>query len=180
MFNKQIHFESKLMWKSYDPSLNGCHLFTLSRLVTSCHIRVSHILPYQCCSHLVLSGSLTSCPIRVSGLLTSCLIIFAHHALCPITYCWHLICQGCDTGDIFCLNFITSIINSLCTVLMFYFMTFELSLWYFLLWFQCDKHQPALVKLICEELKISPEQMMDFELCLADTQPAVCINLRLL
>ncbi|XP_076093423.1 aspartyl aminopeptidase-like isoform X2 [Mytilus galloprovincialis] len=37
---------------------------------------------------------------------------------------------------------------------------------------QCDKHQPALVKLICDELKISPDQMMDFELCVADTQPA--------
>lgn len=39
--------------------------------------------------------------------------------------------------------------------------------------FQCDKHQPALVKLICDELGITADQMMDFELCVADTQPAV-------
>nr|XP_022343582.1 aspartyl aminopeptidase-like [Crassostrea virginica] len=35
-----------------------------------------------------------------------------------------------------------------------------------------DKHQPLLVNLICNKLKIQPEQMRDFELCLADTQPA--------
>lgn len=35
-----------------------------------------------------------------------------------------------------------------------------------------DKHQPLLVKLICDKLNIQPEQMLDFELCLADTQPA--------
>ncbi|XP_062610409.1 aspartyl aminopeptidase-like [Saccostrea cucullata] len=34
-----------------------------------------------------------------------------------------------------------------------------------------DKHQPLLVKLICDALNIQPEQMLDFELCLADTQP---------
>ncbi|XP_046358777.2 aspartyl aminopeptidase-like isoform X2 [Haliotis rufescens] len=37
---------------------------------------------------------------------------------------------------------------------------------------QAEKHAPALVKLICEELNIKPDQMLDFELCLADTQPA--------
>ncbi|XP_033726283.1 aspartyl aminopeptidase-like isoform X1 [Pecten maximus] len=37
---------------------------------------------------------------------------------------------------------------------------------------QCLKHQPLLVKLICDELGIKPEQMLDFELCVADTQPA--------
>lgn len=41
---------------------------------------------------------------------------------------------------------------------------------------QKDKHQPLLVKLICDKLNIQPEQMMDFELCLADTQPAVSIS----
>ncbi|XP_041371605.1 aspartyl aminopeptidase-like [Gigantopelta aegis] len=38
---------------------------------------------------------------------------------------------------------------------------------------QADKHHPALIKILCEELKINPEQILDFELCLADTQPAV-------
>ncbi len=38
---------------------------------------------------------------------------------------------------------------------------------------QADKHQPALINLICEQLNTQPEQIMDFELCLADTQPAV-------
>lgn len=38
---------------------------------------------------------------------------------------------------------------------------------------QASKHPPLLVSLLCDELKISPEQMLDFELCLADTQPAV-------
>lgn len=35
------------------------------------------------------------------------------------------------------------------------------------------KHSPLLVKMLCEELGVSAEQIMDFELCLADTQPAV-------
>ena len=39
--------------------------------------------------------------------------------------------------------------------------------------FQADKHHPALIKLLCDELKIKPEQIVDFDLCLADTQPAV-------
>uniref|UniRef100_A0A2C9K4Q3 Aspartyl aminopeptidase n=1 Tax=Biomphalaria glabrata TaxID=6526 RepID=A0A2C9K4Q3_BIOGL len=37
---------------------------------------------------------------------------------------------------------------------------------------QSSKHSPTLVKLLCQELKIEPEQMLDFDLCLADTQPA--------
>lgn len=38
---------------------------------------------------------------------------------------------------------------------------------------QSDKHQPALIQLICEQLNVTAEQIMDFELCLADTQPGV-------
>uniref|UniRef100_A0A7N8XQ46 Aspartyl aminopeptidase n=1 Tax=Mastacembelus armatus TaxID=205130 RepID=A0A7N8XQ46_9TELE len=36
-----------------------------------------------------------------------------------------------------------------------------------------EKHHPALVKLLCSELGVEPEALLDFELCLADTQPAV-------
>ena len=39
--------------------------------------------------------------------------------------------------------------------------------------FQSDKHQPLLVQLLCEELQVKPEQLMDFDLHVADTQPAV-------
>ncbi|KAJ4920559.1 hypothetical protein JOQ06_022120 [Pogonophryne albipinna] len=35
-----------------------------------------------------------------------------------------------------------------------------------------EKHHPALVKLLCSELGVEPEALLDFELCLADTQPA--------
>ncbi|XP_061571647.1 aspartyl aminopeptidase isoform X2 [Cololabis saira] len=35
-----------------------------------------------------------------------------------------------------------------------------------------EKHHPALVKLLCSELGIQPDALLDFELCLADTQPA--------
>uniref|UniRef100_A0A3Q3W824 Aspartyl aminopeptidase n=1 Tax=Mola mola TaxID=94237 RepID=A0A3Q3W824_MOLML len=35
-----------------------------------------------------------------------------------------------------------------------------------------DKHHPALVKVLCSELGIQPEALLDFELCLTDTQPA--------
>lgn len=46
--------------------------------------------------------------------------------------------------------------------------------WLFVLFcYQASKHPPVLVQLLCDELKIQPEQMLDFELCLADTQPAV-------
>ncbi|XP_056157266.1 aspartyl aminopeptidase isoform X2 [Lampris incognitus] len=34
-----------------------------------------------------------------------------------------------------------------------------------------EKHQPALVKVLCLELGVQPEELLDFELCLADTQP---------
>jgi len=30
-----------------------------------------------------------------------------------------------------------------------------------------------MVQLLCNELKVSPEQLLDFDLHLADTQPAV-------
>ncbi|XP_051913428.1 aspartyl aminopeptidase isoform X1 [Hippocampus zosterae] len=33
-----------------------------------------------------------------------------------------------------------------------------------------EKHHPALVKVLCSELEIEPEALLDFELCLADTQ----------
>uniref|UniRef100_A0A8D3DIV3 Aspartyl aminopeptidase n=1 Tax=Scophthalmus maximus TaxID=52904 RepID=A0A8D3DIV3_SCOMX len=35
-----------------------------------------------------------------------------------------------------------------------------------------EKHHPALVKVLCSELDVEPEALLDFELCLADTQPA--------
>ncbi|BFZ22616.1 hypothetical protein BsWGS_25655 [Bradybaena similaris] len=38
---------------------------------------------------------------------------------------------------------------------------------------QASKHPPTLVRLLCQELHIESDQIMDFELCLADTQPAV-------
>uniref|UniRef100_A0A8C2XTF3 Aspartyl aminopeptidase n=1 Tax=Cyclopterus lumpus TaxID=8103 RepID=A0A8C2XTF3_CYCLU len=37
---------------------------------------------------------------------------------------------------------------------------------------QAEKHHPALVKLLCSELGVEPEALLDFELCLVDTQPA--------
>ncbi|XP_078604231.1 aspartyl aminopeptidase-like [Branchiostoma floridae x Branchiostoma japonicum] len=37
---------------------------------------------------------------------------------------------------------------------------------------QADKHPPVLVTLLCKELGIQPQDLLDFELCLADTQPA--------
>ncbi|XP_060555494.1 aspartyl aminopeptidase-like, partial [Ruditapes philippinarum] len=36
-----------------------------------------------------------------------------------------------------------------------------------------DKHHSLLVQLLCEELKVEADQLMDFDLHLADTQPAV-------
>ena len=41
------------------------------------------------------------------------------------------------------------------------------------------KHHPILINLLCQELDIQPAQILDFELCLADTQPAVSIILKL-
>lgn len=38
---------------------------------------------------------------------------------------------------------------------------------------QKDKHHPLLVQLLCDQLKVDPDQLMDFDLHLADTQPAV-------
>merc|ERR1719383_1654102 len=38
---------------------------------------------------------------------------------------------------------------------------------------QASKHHPILVKLICDQLAINTDQLMDFELCLADASPAV-------
>ncbi|XP_042338340.1 aspartyl aminopeptidase [Plectropomus leopardus] len=37
---------------------------------------------------------------------------------------------------------------------------------------QAEKHHPALVKVLCSELGVEPEALLDFDLCLADTQPA--------
>ncbi|XP_041637418.1 aspartyl aminopeptidase [Cheilinus undulatus] len=34
-----------------------------------------------------------------------------------------------------------------------------------------EKHHPALVKVLCSELGVEPEALLDFELCLTDTQP---------
>ncbi|XP_023820349.1 aspartyl aminopeptidase isoform X1 [Oryzias latipes] len=36
-----------------------------------------------------------------------------------------------------------------------------------------EKHHPALVKVLCSELGVDAEALMDFELCLTDTHPAV-------
>lgn len=38
---------------------------------------------------------------------------------------------------------------------------------------QASKHHPVLIKLLCDELHVEADQIMDFELCLADCQPAV-------
>ncbi len=38
---------------------------------------------------------------------------------------------------------------------------------------QSEKHQPLLIDLICKELECKPEEIVDFELQLCDTQPAV-------
>lgn len=42
---------------------------------------------------------------------------------------------------------------------------------------QAEKHHPALVKLLCAELGVEPEALLDFELCLTDTQPAVRVQI---
>uniref|UniRef100_A0A8B9JBJ3 Aspartyl aminopeptidase n=1 Tax=Astyanax mexicanus TaxID=7994 RepID=A0A8B9JBJ3_ASTMX len=36
---------------------------------------------------------------------------------------------------------------------------------------QPEKHHPALIRLLCGELGVEPDTLLDFELCLADTQP---------
>uniref|UniRef100_A0A6Q2Y932 Aspartyl aminopeptidase n=1 Tax=Esox lucius TaxID=8010 RepID=A0A6Q2Y932_ESOLU len=36
---------------------------------------------------------------------------------------------------------------------------------------QTEKHQPALTNVLCSELGVQPEALLDFELCLVDTQP---------
>ncbi|KAJ8350291.1 hypothetical protein SKAU_G00254210 [Synaphobranchus kaupii] len=36
-----------------------------------------------------------------------------------------------------------------------------------------EKHQSALIRALCTEMDVQPEALLDFELCLADTQPAV-------
>lgn len=41
---------------------------------------------------------------------------------------------------------------------------------------QAEKHHPALVKVLCSELGVEPEALLDFELCLTDTQPAVSLQ----
>lgn len=43
---------------------------------------------------------------------------------------------------------------------------------------QADKHHPALVKVLCSELGVEPEALLDFELCLADTQLGVSLSFR--
>lgn len=35
-----------------------------------------------------------------------------------------------------------------------------------------EKHHTALIKVLCAELNVDPEALLDFELCLTDTQPA--------
>lgn len=42
---------------------------------------------------------------------------------------------------------------------------------------QAEKHHAALVKVLCAELGVEPEALLDFELCLTDTQPAVSVQI---
>lgn len=42
---------------------------------------------------------------------------------------------------------------------------------------QAEKHHPALVRVLCAELGVEPEALLDFELCLTDTQPAVSVQI---
>ena len=44
---------------------------------------------------------------------------------------------------------------------------------------QCKKHSPVLMKLICDELNVGCDDILDFELCLADAVPAVSLLLLL-
>ena len=38
---------------------------------------------------------------------------------------------------------------------------------------QAAKHPQVLIKLLTDELKVGSEDILDFELCLADAQPSV-------
>lgn len=38
---------------------------------------------------------------------------------------------------------------------------------------QADKHHSLLIEALCKELGCTGKELMDIELCLADTQPAV-------
>ena len=39
---------------------------------------------------------------------------------------------------------------------------------------QAAKHHPVLIRLLTDELQIKPDDILDFELCLADHVPGVC------
>uniref|UniRef100_A0AAY5KSL0 Aspartyl aminopeptidase n=1 Tax=Esox lucius TaxID=8010 RepID=A0AAY5KSL0_ESOLU len=41
---------------------------------------------------------------------------------------------------------------------------------------QTEKHQPALTNVLCSELGVQPEALLDFELCLVDTQPGALVD----
>jgi hypothetical protein len=46
-----------------------------------------------------------------------------------------------------------------------------------LLMFQPAKHPPLLMKLLSDELNVGSDDILDFELCLADAVPSVSILL---
>ena len=41
---------------------------------------------------------------------------------------------------------------------------------------QSDKHSPVLMALICDELKVAASDILDFELCITDAVPSVCLS----